>query len=88
MQCDSLESILTYFKDTLRKKKDEKEFAQLFEKLRNSKMLYILHFFANIIFLCCLSSFRPSLKILLVLAHRLGVRLLKFGCYFKMRVLL
>ena len=50
--CDSLESILTYLKDT-RKKKNEKEFSELYEKLRDFKMLYCLHFLANI--LHCLS---------------------------------
>ena len=51
--CDSLESVLTYLRDTLRKKKNEKEFSELYEKLRDFKMLYCLHFLADI--LHCLS---------------------------------
>ena len=40
--CDSLESVLTYLRDTPRKKKNEKEFSELYEKLRDFKMLYFL----------------------------------------------
>ena len=51
--CDSLESVLTYLRDSPRKKKNEKEFSELYEKLRDFKMLYCLHFLADI--LHCLS---------------------------------
>ena len=51
--CDSLESVLTYLRDTPRKKKNEKEFSELYEKLRDFKMLYCLHFLADILY--CLS---------------------------------
>jgi hypothetical protein len=53
--CDSSESVLTYFRDTPRKKKNEKEFVELYEKLRDFKMLYVLHFLVDI--LHCLSMF-------------------------------
>ena len=44
---------MTYLRDTPWKKKNEKEFSELYEKLRNFKMLYCLHFLADI--LHCLS---------------------------------
>ena len=47
--CDSLESVLTYLRDTPRKKKNENEFTDLYEKLRDFKMLYCLHFLADIL---------------------------------------
>ena len=51
--CDSLESVLIYLRDTPRKKKNEKEFSELYEKLRDFKTLYCLHFLADT--LHCLS---------------------------------
>ena len=51
--CDSLDSVLSYLRDTTRKKKNEKEFSELYEKLRDFKILYCLHFLADI--LHCLS---------------------------------
>ena len=47
--CDSLESVLIYLRDTPRNKKNEKEFSELYEKLRNFKMLYCLHFLTDIL---------------------------------------
>ena len=47
--CDSLESVLTYLRDTPRKKKNEEEFSKLYEKLRDFKLLYSLHFLADIL---------------------------------------
>ena len=42
--CDSLGSVLTYLRDTLKKKKNEKEFSKLYEKLRDFKC-YIVFIF-------------------------------------------
>ena len=47
--CDSLESVLISLRDTPKKKKNEKEFSKLYEKLRDFKMLYCLHFLADIL---------------------------------------
>jgi len=46
--CDNLESVLVYFRDTLASKDDETS-PILFNKLRSFKMIYILHFLANIL---------------------------------------
>jgi len=46
--CDSLESVLLYFRDTPTSK-DDGASPILFNKLRSFKIIYIFHFLANIL---------------------------------------
>jgi len=47
--CDSLESVLVYFHDTLASK-DDGTSPILFNKLRSFKMIYVLHFLVDILY--------------------------------------
>lgn len=53
--CDSLESVITYFRDVPHKK-DDKDAPYLYEKLRSFKMIYCLYFLADILHMLSLLS--------------------------------
>jgi hypothetical protein len=87
--CDTLESVLTYFRDADRDDGDGSIVGLIYTRLRTFKHIYCLYFLADILYSLLVLSrmFSTNLLMLAVLGPLLSQKSPQFVCYLLLKPL-